>query len=62
MNEPKPKTAHCWSGAPIYCQTCRGPTRALEDEYGSLAEGGSYERFECTSDKAHKTIYVEMPD
>jgi hypothetical protein len=64
MSEPK-KTATCWSGAPIWCRECGGATKALEDEYGSLADGGSYERFECLEHKGQRcalTIYVEMPD
>jgi hypothetical protein len=65
MRETPLKTAHCWSGAPIYCPKCNGATKALEDEYGSLSDGGSYERFECIDklgDECGKTIYVEMPD
>ena len=56
------KTATCWSGAKVWCRVCKGPTRALEDEYGSLADGGSFERFECIEDKLHPTVYVELPD
>lgn len=61
----KPKTARCWSGAEIWCRACGGPTRDLDDEYGSLADGGSYERFECVEPKGplcRKTLYVELPD
>ncbi len=32
----------------------------LEDEYGSLADGGSYEVYECTT--CHKRKYVQLPD
>ena len=57
------KTAHCWTGAPVFCPKCKGPTRDLDDEYNGLSGGGDYERFECL-DKSCKqpTIYVEMPD
>lgn len=61
----EPKTAACWSGAKVWCSGCGGPTRDLDDEYGSLAEGGSYERFECvapTTERCRRTIYIELPD
>ena len=32
----------------------------LEDEYGSLAQGGSYERCRCV--KCGKISYSELPD
>lgn len=31
-----------------------------DDEYGSLADGGSYEVYECTV--CGKTKYVQLPD
>jgi hypothetical protein len=49
----------------VRCKTCGGPTRDLDDEYGSLADGGSYEWFECINHPeagCSKTIYVELPD
>lgn len=58
-------TASCWSGAKVFCPGCKGPTRDLDDEYGSLSDGGSYERFKCvkpTTEHCRKTIYVELPD
>lgn len=59
----KTKTATCWSGAPIYCPTCKGPTESLEDSYGGLSGGGDYERFRCLDRNCRQpTIYVEMPD
>lgn len=59
------KCARCWTGAEVRCRKCGGFTRALEDEYGSLADGGSYERFECVEPMApecRETIYIELPD
>lgn len=34
--------------------------RWIEDEYGSLAEGGSYEIYECR--KCGQKHYCQMPD
>ncbi len=53
-------TAKCWSGALVYCKNCRGSTTALDDEYGSLGDGGSYEQFQCND--CGVTTYVELPD
>jgi hypothetical protein len=61
----EPKTATCWSGAKVWCRSCKGPTEALDDEYGSLADGGSYERFICAEHKGQACadiIYVQLPD
>lgn len=32
------------------------------DEYGSLAEGGSYERLRCTRPHCHRLAYRPLPD
>lgn len=56
-------TAKCWTGASIYCPTCKGPTKSMEEEYGDLSDGGSYERFKCLNANCKQTtIYVELPD
>lgn len=58
---PEPKPRNCWAGRLNPCKKCGadvwGPG---EDEYGSLADGGSYERFKCGH--CRNTIYVELPD
>lgn len=52
--------AVCWSGSMIICKDCGNETIKLEDEDGSLSDGGSYERFKCT--KCNKIMYIELPD
>lgn len=55
--------ARCWTGVEVRCKTCGGPTVDLDDEYGSLADGGSYERFACKDPKCpQETMYVQLPD
>ena len=57
--------ATCWTGAEVRCKACKGETVDLEDEYGSLSDGGSFERFACTDPKCpefRRMIYVELPD
>lgn len=59
------KTAYCWNGARVWCARCGGPVRDLDDEYGSLEQGGSFERFECIDQKTpecRRIIYIELPD
>lgn len=59
----EPRCATCWTGAEVRCPICKGPMRDLDDEYGSLAEGGSYERFECVDEQCRQqTIYIQLPD
>lgn len=57
------RTAYNWADRPVYCPTCNGPTRDLEDEYGGLSDGGNFQRFECLKPGCKQpTIYVELPD
>lgn len=63
MDEGVKDTAKCWTGDEVWCPTCGGPTNKLNDEYGSLAEGGSFEKFKCRNARCPQlTIYVELPD
>lgn len=39
---------------------CNGTMMYVDDEYGSLADGGSYERFTC--DTCGRVHYSPLPD
>lgn len=39
---------------------CKGHLRYVADEYGSLAQGGSYEIYRCEQCGRH--VYVPLPD
>ena len=41
-------------------QKCEHDWKYEDDEYGSLASGGSYEIYRCT--KCGKKNYVQLPD
>ena len=59
------KCAHCWAEVEVRCKKCGGWTVDLDDEYGSLSDGGSFERFRCAEPMAPEcrdVIYVELPD
>lgn len=57
---PAPKPRNCYMGRLNPCSCGADVWDNGEDEYGSLADGGSYERFKCGHCK--KVIYVELPD
>lgn len=58
---PEPKPRNCCGERLNPCKKCGADVWGRgEDEYGSLADGGSYERFECGH--CRNTIYVELPD
>lgn len=57
---PAPKPRNCWGGRLKPCTCGADVWSDGEDEYGSLADGGSYERFICGHCK--RIIYVELPD
>lgn len=42
------------------CVECGGEVKYLDDEYGSLASGGSYEVFKCAS--CGTRCYHALPD
>ena len=58
---PTPKPKYCCGGRLAPCKKCGADVWGNgEDEYGSLSDGGSYERFICGN--CRHTIYVELPD
>lgn len=59
MNEQHPLPVESPQGdEPPECPE-GGAMRYVEDEYGSLAEGGSYEIWECS---VHGTVRLQLPD
>lgn len=53
--EPLPAGAH-----PCHVDGCPGHCRYVDDEYGSLAAGGSYEIWSC--DACGHRVYSALPD
>lgn len=45
---------------PCHQEGCGGTCRYIEDEYGSLGSGGSYEKWQC--DRCKKITWVQLPD
>ena len=58
---PEPKPRYCDGDRLLPCKKCSADVwGAGEDEYGSLADGGSYERFKCGH--CGNVIYVPLAD
>ena len=58
---PEPVPRHCCGDRLLPCKKCGADVWSFgEDEYGSLSDGGSYERFECGH--CGNVIYVPIPD
>lgn len=53
--EPAQPEAH-----PCHRSGCPGTCRYVEDEYDSLANGGSYEKWQC--DHCGKVTWISLPD
>lgn len=62
MSEQKQEGYGIYDTAPHSCHNadCSGTCRYIGPEYGSLADGGSYEEWRC--DKCGKRTWIGMPD
>lgn len=45
---------------PCHNAECEGTCRYVDDEYGSLEQGGSYEQWKC--DKCGRITWIPLPD